>query len=367
MMKCWTPEQDLDESSSDFDHDNDPILPPVQPNPPKPSSTSSKCNLFEGKRASAVVSDSDSKYYGGSTSKSSDELNSRRYHGRGGKSWENPSKKRFNNNNTPKSHNINNPPPQRKSSSNIMHSNGFVGLDTNWFLSRSEPNSLNYVGLSPTDFRKQVAPAPPKKPKKKQQQMLQGKTRATSNNNNNLSNDEFECELELGDEEEDSSDTFLNKQNNNKERKSNSGKKKQQRSEIGYGPSSMNFNNSSSYEDQEEEIQVEEEEEEEELMRDDLFDYLDQYEEGEFEREQELTGGDKKHNGDEVDNNNRPFSHHIMYLPSYDTRKVFGGGSSSGEGWRRTRSVDHLDSGEPTALFRREVDTKREKILHIQV
>lgn len=432
-MKCWTPEQDLDESSSDFDQDSDPVLPPV---PPKPGSglrktsaslsssvTGKHCNLFEGKRASAVVSDSDSKYFGGSGGprngfSSTDELNQsspRRYGRGGGKDQGGKQQKRF------FSPRYRTPgfPASPASSSHYKHQPGFVGLDTNWFLSRSEPNSLNFLGIEESGgvgFHQKFSQPKGKSAKKTPtgKEIIVGRSRKTNNLSSTKkhfqSEDELECELQL-DEEFDSlssSDPSAvsgrvnkampkpTKKNNNLLGTGNgAGKPKPQKhnpssSEIGYGPSAMNFNNSTSssaYEDQEEELEMRDEDEEEELMRDDLFDYLDQYEEGEFEREQELTTNldgpfptpqnnnvitiNHRNNNEPGDDNegrkgdSRPFSHHIMYLPSYDSRKIFN--QKAAASWRRTRSVDALDGGEPQKMFKRETSPPVERIHHIEV
>ncbi|OXA51283.1 hypothetical protein Fcan01_14464 [Folsomia candida] len=444
-MKCWTPEQDLDESSSDFDQDNDPILlPPVPPKPGKnqkpsppsnsnsPSAAATKYfNLFHGKRASAVVSDSDSKYFGGggnSKFSSSDELNSnpphhhRRFHGRSpATQQQNGPQKRF----------LRSPAAHKKGGAH-----GFVGLDTNWFLSRSEPNSLNFIGIGgeeetrDTNFNNYFRPSkkfsvpskhpppPPPPPsnkiKKSKQfsppQIIPGrnKNKSLQNNQTSSSQDELECQIQLEDEDFDSYSSSDMRKKNLTSGPSKLTTTTTAQSEIGYGPSNMNFNNnkninnslsSSAYEDQEEELdlRLDEENDSEELMRDDLFDYLDQYEEGEFEKEQEIgttfpqnkttdaiintttvmiNHHNNNDNGDDNHpNGSRPFSHHIMYLPSYDARKIF---NQKNQNWRRTRSVDALDSGEKSQLFKRMPppgnnnnikiqNINQERIHHIQV
>jgi hypothetical protein len=468
MMKCWVPEQDLDESSSDFEGEIAVIPPPppleasgaVSPAPPKFTINSSSSRLFEGKRASAVVSDSDSKYFsssggGGGELNESNSSNNRRFYSRSTKSKEQQQQmqQRFSNQGIGPGAKYSGSGGKMRKSSNHQapsNSNGFVGLDTNWFLSRSEPNSLHVLG-SLEHQRDEVAVMGRFSGKNKQsREVIIGRKKRMPKNEQDDDDDEFECELHLSDEEESSDNNNNNDFNRNKKRNGNntniktslatpainatpSGSKKNKgiestttiatSAEIGYGPSNMNFMNRSrlkNYEDEEEEVDYEdfsEEEEEdddgktrqrkkdlkasddieEELMRDDLFDYLDQYEEGEFEREQELTGSSAatsaaatvtvnnstssnsnnnvtnvnaqtaKRNGTAVagetiinvsngnGNNNsssiKPFSHHIMYLPSYDSRRLHNQHFPQNHHQRRARSVDHLDSSESNSLF----------------
>lgn len=386
--KCWTPEQDLDESSSsEFEdqqmspphqlphplhHSNSNVATRVLPaglgTPPK---LTTRNNLFERGRNSALGMVSDSDQYhcdrpgnlyvrsrkamvtnGGAVGQQTHEeikkvqaggvVGAVRYHRNlRSQPWKQTNQLRQTNGNNSNGDNTNG-------------SREFVGLDTNWFLSRSEPNSLNLIGNGEYDNIEQQ-----------------------------------ELRLVLAEQDDDDDDEDVNEADdveeelsylpgeavNNKERSlmmnmhvSSSGGAgigdvvgneydevdgcggARLESEIGYGPSSMSFSSPlpSPSAVKISRNKVNRRHKEQHLQQPVASTTLLAEE---FERDQQDSammasprngGGPTNVRYGDSSWERRPFSH-IMYLPAYDSRRA-----SSSAGTRRTKSVDNLNFSEIT-------------------
>ncbi|CAL8109538.1 unnamed protein product [Orchesella dallaii] len=350
--KCWTPEQDLDESSSsEFEdqpmspHHHPPhpahsgsniatrVLPAGLSTPPK---LTTRNNLFQGGRGSALGMVSDSDQYHSEKpgnlyvrSRKAGMLNNNGSSAgvAGGKS---PNGQQTHDD-IKKSQigasryyrNIRSQPwkqanhlRQTGGNNNANGSREFVGLDTNWFLSRSEPNSLNLIGNGEYD------------------NIEQQELRLVLAEQDDDEDDDY-----VGGEEE----LYLPAEDNNKKAMNmhdvdhvvnneydivDGGTRLE--SEIGYGPSSMSFSSplpspsavniksrSHANRRKEQASNVVEE----------------------FERDQDIEMASP--NSSNVRYGDKPFSH-IMYLPAYDSRRTPSSVT------RRTKSVDNLNFTEMT-------------------
>jgi len=375
--KCWTPEQDLDESSSDFEPE---ILAPVSPakfstripvglrTPPKfttrsnlfekrlGSSSTSNENTLSGRRSKTLIVDysSSGEEYEEEESNvkciRSSRKKSNGYWSSGGPMFT-----------TKASHwKFSSSGNSKKKNHHVQHP-----LDSNWFLSRSEPNSLNLLHL--TEFKESPGEANNsngceeryKKWRKKSTSAFREDehssnflpNQSTSHNDNNRwpSNNEHEQENfgrsrmneqryhhYLYDEQEDCTTTA----------KAHKGG-----SEIGYGPSSMNFYSGSNLKGGKR-----------------IHDYrrgVSQLNNAEHwdddnnnENQGDLLDHDRNNNNDHGRNNRKLSSEgstaqlaRIMYLPSYDSRRLMSNVSNGLNQSRRAKSVDQLDSSE-FRLFR---------------
>lgn len=365
--KCWTPEQDLDESSSSEFEDQQMSPPHQMPHPlhhsnsnvatrvlpaclGTPPKLTTRNNLFERGRNSALGMVSDSDQYhcdrpgnlyvrsrkamvtnGAVGQQTHEEIIKKNQTGNGV-----VGAVRYHRNLRSQPWKQTNQLRQTNNGDNNNGSREFVGLDTNWFLSRSEPNSLNLIG--------------------------------NDGEYDNIEQQELRLVLAEQDDEDDEDEYLPGEEavNNNKERLmmnmhvSSSGGAgigdvvsneydevdgARLESEIGYGPSSMSF---SSPLPSPSAVKISRRHKEQHLQQQVVSTTLLAEE---FERDQQDSammasprnsgGGPNVRYGDSSWER-RPFSH-IMYLPAYDSRRA-----SSSAGTRRTKSVDNLNFSEMT-------------------
>lgn len=278
VAKCWTPQQDLDDSSSEFDENDDCVDNILA------TSSSMTTNVLSPNESLPPPKLTTRKYFFNPSAMYSDsEIVRQRLYTRSGKikayntdtndsfpvhTNSKPSLRRIANR-----HQVSN--NNNRQNIGIRHGKNndtFVGLDTNWFLSRSEPNSLNNLGMvfshqEPKDF------------------ILNKRESSTFEK---LGRDDFVSVNDNDDESKNNDFASLDYNENSL---------REVQSEIGYGPSSLNMHYYSNG--------------------------MQRYEDEEFGL-------------------SRPFSRHIIYLPSYDSRGNHSFASYYGN--RKTKSVDNLDS-----------------------